>query len=463
MLRSLFVILSGNAANSLLFLVRNLLVARMISIEDYGIAATFTLALAIIEMTSTFGIQQMLVQDRRGEDPDFQAALQGFQMLRGLANAGILFLLAGTFADFLGVPEVAWAHRLITVVLVLNGLVHMDVQRLSRQMRFGAMAMASALSPVAALAVLPPLYWLFGDYRVMLWSLVVQAAATTALSHLFAERPYRIRFDLGVIREGMAFGWPLLVDGLLLFLIFNGEKFIVGRELGMEPLALFSMAVTLTLTPGLILQKSVSSLFLPRLSSAQPEAFRRLSGATIETHLAAAGFLLLGVVFCADPFVHLVLGAKYAGILPLMTILAVMQGVRLLKGGCAIVSIARGYTSNSMASNLVRVAALVPAWYLTAQGAGLVTLIWVGILGELFSLVVSFWLLRRWVGQSLRPVLLPLLLTLGLFALAGLWAAEPPDHPALLALLPLLWLGICALLPELRLRGGALLHRRLSR
>ena len=189
MFKSAFVILSGNAFSAVMLLARNLLVARLISVENYGIAATFSLALAVIEMTSTFGLQQQLVQDKRGNDPAFQAALQGFQVLRGILNAGILFLLAGPFARFMWVPEVTWAHQLITVILVMNGFVHFDMYRLGRRMQYVPAAMAAILAPLAALAAIWPLHKVYGDYQVMLWSLIIQSAGTALVSHLVAERP----------------------------------------------------------------------------------------------------------------------------------------------------------------------------------------------------------------------------------------------------------------------------------
>jgi hypothetical protein len=82
MFRSALLILSGNAAASLLLLARNLIIARLIPVADYGVASTFAIAMAVVEMASALGLQQQIVQARNGEDPRFQSALQGFQVLR---------------------------------------------------------------------------------------------------------------------------------------------------------------------------------------------------------------------------------------------------------------------------------------------------------------------------------------------------------------------------------------------
>jgi len=122
MVKPALLILSGNAAASGLLLIRNLLVAALIPVSDYGIAATFAIAMAVVEMASTFGLQQQIVQSAKGEDPCFQAALQGFQVMRGALAGVVLFILAGPIATFMGIAEVTWAYRVLAVVPVLNAV-----------------------------------------------------------------------------------------------------------------------------------------------------------------------------------------------------------------------------------------------------------------------------------------------------------------------------------------------------
>ncbi len=72
--------------NAILMMVRNLLVARLISLQDYGLASTFVLAVTIVEMMSALGLQQQMVQSKQGDEPYLQASLQGFQAFRGVIN-----------------------------------------------------------------------------------------------------------------------------------------------------------------------------------------------------------------------------------------------------------------------------------------------------------------------------------------------------------------------------------------
>lgn len=443
MFRSVLLILSGNAAASLLLLARNLIVARLISVEDYGIAATFAVTMAVVEMMSQLGLQQQIVQAKDGDDARFQAGLQGFQVLRGLIAAGVLFLAAGWIADFLNVPHVAWAYQVMAFVPVLNALQHFDIYRLNRQMRFWPMVLTGAVPALLSLAVIWPLYAWFGDYRVMLWAIVVQFAFMLVVSHLVAERPYRAILDRKIMAGSLRFGWPLLINGMLMFAVFNGDKLIVGRELGMATLAIFAMGFTLTLTPTLVMAKSAQNFFLPQLSKAAGArtdaetgadtgvdartaagagAFPFVSMVTMQAIVVMGVAIVVGIALIGAPLINGLLGDKYAALIPFMIWLAVMQAVRVAKAGPALVALAVGQTTNTMIANLIRIAALPVCWYIATTTGDLMMIIWVATLGEVLGYAVSLVLVRMRLALSLRGLAGPLVLS-GLLSAACIWFA----------------------------------------
>ncbi len=419
MLRSALLILSGNATASLLLLLRNLLVARLIPVADYGVAATFAVAMAVVEMASALGLQQQIVQAKDGDDPHFQSALQGFQVLRGVLSGLVLLLIAGPMADFMGIPQVAWAYQLLALVPVLTALTHFDIHRLNRQMVFWPLLLTGAVPALIAVLVLWPLAYWFGDWRVMLYSILIQSAFAAVVSHLVAQRPYRLVLDAAIMRASLRFGWPLLANAVLLFLVFNAERLIVGRELGMVMLAMFSMGLTLTLTPTLVLAKSATNLFLPLLTRAtDPQRFRQLAIVVFQLHILFAGFLVFGMAVLGEWAIHLLLGAKYAGLAPLLVWLAIVQGVRLFKGGPSTVALARGQTENAMVANLLRIALLPVAWWVIVQDGDIMLLLYLAILGESLGALVAFGLVWWRLGIGGKDIYLTLAATLAVMGLS---------------------------------------------
>lgn len=424
MFRPALLILSGNAAASILLLARNLIVARMIPVADYGVAATFAMAMAVVEMASALGLQQQIVQSKSGDDPRFQAALQGFQVLRGVISGIILFALAGPLARFLGIPEVVWAYQVLALVPVFNALVHFDIHRLNRHMRFFPMVVTSTVPAFLALGLVWPLAIWFGDWQVMLWSILAQAAIGAVTSHLVAEQPYRLAWDSKITAGCLQFGWPLLINAALLFLVFQGDKIIVGRILGMEPLAIFSMGVTLTLAPTLVLAKSAQNLLLPKLSRIPHQidedrtTFDHMARVTVQAALLNGAIVILAVSLFGDGLIHLLLGEKYADLVPLFTAFAMVYGIRVFKAGPAVIALSRGYTGNSMVANLPRVAALPLGWALLHDGGTLEQLLWLGIAAELTGFILSLFIVVRRPGVNLVP-LWPTALAMTFFLVAA--------------------------------------------
>jgi len=449
-------LLSGNAAASVLLLARNLIVARLIPVEDYGIAATFAVTMALVEMSTQFGLQQQIIQSKDGEDIRFQSALQGFQVIRGVFAGAMLFALAGPIAAFLRIPDVAWAYQVMATLPVLRSFQHFDIHRLNRALRYGPLLLTGVIPAIVSLAIVWPLALWLGDYRVMLFALVVHEALGAVTSHLVAERPYRLVFDRAIMAGSLRFGWPLLLNGMLLFLVMQGDKLIVGRELGMVALGIFGMGITLTLTPTLILAKSTQNFFLPQLSAAAsntdgPEQtrFEHVARAAFQAALLNGTILILGVFFLGLPLVQILLGDKYAALQPLMIWLAVQQGLRVFKSGPSTAAVARAVTSNAMWPNLLRVAAFPVIWISVQNGGGLGDVIVIALIAEALGYAFALVLAQVRLGVVLRPLVPSLLVTSTVIAAAMILPAVGQNGSAMLANLALFMLAPVLLLASM--------------
>ncbi|MEM7642009.1 MAG: oligosaccharide flippase family protein [Pseudomonadota bacterium] len=461
MLRSVLLLLSGNAATALVTLTRNLIIARLISVENYGIAATFAIALGVVELLSALGMEQQIVQARDGDTTRFQAALQAFTVLRGAVSSALLFAIAAPMADFLGVPDLTWAYQIMALTPLIRAFVHYDKTRFKRSMRYGPEIATRLGSAALAVVAVWPAYLIWGDYRVMMASMLVQTFASIAMSHLFAERPYRLVFDVAIWRGSLKFGWPLLVNGILLFGVMHGEKLIAGRTLGLEDLAILAMGLTLTMTPTLVLARSLQDFFLPQLSAARDDAaaFQRLAETAIETVMSVTLVYLLAMVALGGPVALLLLGEKYAALPPLVVLLAVQQSLRVFKAGGSVVAVARGQTTNPMIANAVRLAALPVAWWVAVNGGGLDGIIYVAIAGEALGFLVSLAMIRLRLRIRMRRLRLSFLVS-ALAVAVGLAGALGADPAAAATLTRPLEIGAVALAVGLALAmmRGSLLY-----
>ena len=436
MIRSGLLLTGGNTLAALVSLARNVAVARLVTVEDFGLAATLGITVTLVEMLSKLALDRLLVQAPDGDDPDVQRGLQALSLARGVLAAAILVLIAAPYARAVGAPELEWAYRTLALVPLAQGLVHLDMVRVQRRMRFGPSVRVQLAAEAAGLAAVLPFYWLLGDWRTMLGAILVSRLAFAALSHLAGERRYRIGpGPPGLLRRAVAFGLPLLANAGLMVGIFHGDRLIVANRLGPVELGLLSVAIMLALVPTQVLGNTLQALTLPRLAAAQaaPARFAAEFRLTIEGALLVSVGYALVLALVGPPLLVLLFGAKYAPTLSLFVWLVLSQGVRLARTAPAIVAIARAETANPMWSNLVRVAVLPLLFVALGMGASLMAVAWLALAGELAALGVAFWLLRRRLGLPLAGLGLPVGGALGLFGLIGLDAALHPPAAGLAA------------------------------
>lgn len=231
----------------------------------------------------------------------------------------------------------------------------------------------------------------FDDYKIMLFSILVQYAAGLAVSHLLARRAYRVTFDWQISRQARSFGWPLLINNLLLFLVMQGDRVVVSWTLGLEELALFSMGLALVMAPLSILSQSIASFFLLRLAALRsaPDRFTAMAHTTMQASLIASAALVAGAYLIARPLVPVLLRADYAALGSLLVLLAMGQAMRGLTSGCATIALSQGRTVEPMVASIVRVLGLPFAWIAASRGAFIAELLWIMIAWELLSFLVA--------------------------------------------------------------------------
>jgi len=389
------VLSAGNMGATACSFVRNVIIARMLSVDDVGVAATFAMTTSLMEMASNMALDRLIVQAPDGDDPRLQAAAQFFQFVRGVIGAIVLFAIAGPVAQLFGIPDVAWAFRLLAVVPLLRGLSHLDVHRAQRTMHFTPFVVVTVAPQLVVTALAPPLAWWLDDFRAVLWIVLMQAFLSTALAHLMAERRYAWAVDRERMRRIVAYGWPLLINGALMYAIFQGDRAIVGSVFTMEDLGWYATVLGLTFVPSMLILKILTTLIMPRLSRSHDGADGdRHSQLTVQAFTAAAVVLAVGAWTVGPLALVLIYGERYAPGALVIGWLGLMQALRVMKAGPATVALSTAKTTALLWANMVRLSGLALAIAAVWGGYGFEGIAIAGVVGECFSLITAIALLK---------------------------------------------------------------------
>ena len=392
-----------------LHLVRHIIVAWVLTPKDFGIAATFWLTTGLLTKATELGFKQLLIQDPEGDDDDFGATIQTMVLVRGLLIASVIFFGAGPLAGLFRAPETAWAFRLLAVLPILSGLRHRDMERLQRRLRFRPVVISQLGPEILVTAAAWPVVTYVGNYSAFVWLSIAGAMLAVPLSHLMAERPLRFRFDWTVVRRAFNFGWPLLLNSLLMFGALQGDRVILSQAYSKAELGVYSVAIGLVMAPSGMLSSAVSALMLPLLSAAQNDRVSYRRQYLLFAQMTAAAGLLLGVLFfiLGPALVTLLYSDKYQLAGAVIGWLAARQAIRLFRIAPITAAIASGDTRAAPVANTLGQIGLGLAAIVAIAHGSLTWIAVAGVAGEIVSMAVSVaWL--RWkhalpLGLSMIP------------------------------------------------------------
>jgi O-antigen/teichoic acid export membrane protein len=394
---------AGNALSAVASFLRNIVIARLVSIEDFGIVVLLSMTLSVIETVSNLAIDRLLVQAPDGDDAELQATAHALQVARGVVGGAVLYLVAAWIAELFKIPQATWAFQVLALVPAIRSFAHLDTVRFQREMRYKPTFWVDAFPQAVSLAVAVPLaYWLH-DYSAIVWAILVQAMVQTAITHALASRPYRWAWEPMTMLRILSFGWPLLANGLLMFAIFQGDKAIIAVAYSAEVVGWYGAAFMLTMAPAMLATSVIQSLLLPVLArcQARPEDFSLRYVQVVQLCLAiglltAAGFSVLG------PELLIVLfGNPYREGTEVVILLGLTQGIRIAKAGQFVTAVALARTKDPLISNLARGVSLLVAVALVMAGYSPVMIAVSGLLGEILAYAVAICLLSK---QLMTPI-----------------------------------------------------------
>lgn len=429
---------SGFALAQICSFLRNATLGYVLSRGDFGVAAALTVTLQLIDTLSDIGADRLLVQAEDGEDPGMLATAHTLQVARGVVTAIILYIAAYPTTAFFRIEQHVELFKALAFIPLIRSFTHLEQRRRQRKLDNRAYLATEVGSQLLGLAFLPFILWLSPGPHVVIWTAVFQALGAVKLSHALSSASWRVSFDWERMKRFLAFGWPIWLSAFPLMIVYQADRFIVGRAYGMEALAAYSAAFMVTMVPGLVAAKVGHALMLPLLAARRDymvgftDRFRLMHEGTV---LLAAVYMLVFVLI-GGPMLALAFGPNYRGLDTVVGWLAIMWAVRMIQAPPGMALMAWGTTRPLLWAGLIRAAALPLSVAAALMGAGVEGIAAAGVTGELASLLYVSLALRD-IHPSLMGITLGRALMLFPAAMAGLalLANSPADRMTLAAAL----------------------------
>lgn len=376
---------------------RNVILARLLVPADFGVGATFALTLSFWEMITELGPRKQMVQATEGGSEAWQSNAQLFFVVRGIVLTSIIFLFAPKIASYFNAPEATISFRLLAAVPLIRGLIHCDVFRYQRDLQLGRLAIFQAFPTILGVIVAPLFALYFKNYQAFLAVILTEAVFGTVLSHVLAQRSYRWQWDRSILASFLAFGWPLIGNGLLMFSVMHGDRFLIASYFDNDVLGAFSVVFMLSFTPTMALANLHGSIALPLLSRSREdsEQLHRYCWQSAQVMCLLAGLLATLFITAGPWLVTMIYGDRYLLATAAIPWIGLMCAMRLARTSVSMTAVAHGQTKIPLLSNLARATSFLVAWYLASHGFGLAAIPACGFVGELCAYSISVYLIGR--------------------------------------------------------------------
>lgn len=189
----------GTVIERLASLARNMLLARVIAPDHFGLMAITLAVMALFNAITEVGVAQAVIQDKRGHTPEFLNVAWWFGVVRGLLVAAVAIPLAGPIASFYEAPPLSGMLTEVLMVapltVVFTGLTSPRVFALQREFRFGATLWTTQVAAVLGVLVSIGLgLWLHSVWALV-WGTVFEAFARFVLSFILCPIRPSVRLD----------------------------------------------------------------------------------------------------------------------------------------------------------------------------------------------------------------------------------------------------------------------------
>jgi PST family polysaccharide transporter len=400
--------------------VTTLVLTQLLTPAEFGIVALVTVVSGFFErVVGDTGTSSAIVQ-RPTLTHGLASSILFLNLGIGFLTSLLFFVAATPISILLGSSDTIGFVRVVGLLAFINSFTYVPQALFRRTLQFQKLATANLAN--AAVTGFTSIGFAVADFGA--WSIVYGNLSGSVVGVIVAWalgswRPawYFSRSDLADISTFSAY---LSAKNLFGYITFAGDRFVVGRLLGVTDLGFYGLANRLMRYPTQIVAQTYRSTVFPGLARLQDDieatanAYRR----SVSTIALLVFPLSVAVAAVAEPLVSLALPPAWEPVAPVLAIIACTSGLQAVAGTTGSLYTARGRTDLAFrwqvgSSIVYMICYLLGAlWGVSGVAGGY-------LVGTLILIYPAFAIPLGLINVSVRPVLGEATVTATVAAVSG--------------------------------------------
>ncbi|MHA7813990.1 MAG: oligosaccharide flippase family protein [Phycisphaerales bacterium] len=378
---------AGFGASQVLRLGSNLILTRLLFPEAFGLMALAQVFMQGLKMLSDIGVGPSIVQNERGDDPDFLATAWTMQVIRGFTLFLCMCAIAYPASLFYDQPILFPILMLLGTTSIIQGFQSIGISTASRKMALGRLTMLDLISQSVSIVVIIVWAYFSRDVWAIVGGGIVGSMVKVVLGHqLLGSRGNRFHFERSAAHEIFHFGKWIFLATALTYFGGQGLRLVQGALVSFDTLGLIAIAGIFVMAVNSIVNRLARAALFPAISEIQRErpgqfAERVVAARILLIKLSSPCFI--GLILFGQALVELLYDQRYSPAGEYVVIMAVSGGVASIKAFFAESLLAQGRTRDHavvcVAGSILNLAGVIVGY----EVAGVSGMLWGAVLALL--------------------------------------------------------------------------------
>ncbi|EIF6174300.1 lipopolysaccharide biosynthesis protein [Clostridium perfringens] len=324
-LKSLFWKIMENGGVQLINFLITIILARILSPEDYGLMAIILIFINLSNVIIQKGFNIALIQKKEADELDFSTAFY-VSIFISVIFYGILYFSSPYIARFYGQEKLIIILRVLSVNLILGAISSIQIAIITREMDFKKLFNRSILATIiSGVSGIITAYLGLGVWALVIQQIVNQFVATIVMWNTMEWRP-KLVFSFKRLFNILDYGWSILIANLISTIFKNIRSLVIGKIYTVDMLGFYNRGRQFPELIFTVVDSSIQSVMLPTFSSEQENRIlvKNMLRRTIKISTFLIFPAMLGLAVISKPLIIILLTEKWAQCIPFFKIYCIV-------------------------------------------------------------------------------------------------------------------------------------------
>lgn len=334
---------SANIIKQVMNLVSIVILARLLTPDDFGVFAILMIFIGFLGMFVEMGSSAAIIHMDKISDK-LLSSIFYFNVFSGVLFCILLFVLSGPISVFFENPEIEELLKWLSFTFVIGSFSGVQKALFSKKLEFKTISIIGTVTTFSSLAIgIVAAINGFGVYSLIIRTMADTILLTTLTWYISSWKP-GLMFSLEELKKVFHFATNLTGYTFINYFSKNADNFLIGKFLGSSNLGVYNMAYNIMLYPLQNISHVFMKVLFPAFSLIKDdnEKFKR-GYLRVIFFVALVSFpLMTGLMATSEIFVSVVFGEKWHNLAIILLIMAPIGMIQSIAGTTGSLYLAKG-------------------------------------------------------------------------------------------------------------------------